>query len=214
MAVVFDAAVHCGANTQKGTPCSNRKGARTSHKGEGRCWKHGGASPQAEFAGQLVIARREAQVMGLPLDIDPIEAMLQLIKIAAGEVRYCSERVAELEDKDAAGPVRTVTMRPRKKGEAGAEGTTSSSEIQLGPPALHVWIRARNEAMDRLFGYTKAAIAVGIAERRIRIAKDQAANVAEAMRLLARALGRDPADPKVREAMRASLTVIDGGLAA
>lgn len=213
MPVVFDPAVHCGSKTQKGTPCTQRKGARTSHKGEGRCWKHGGASPQAEFAGQLVIARREAQVMGLPLDIDPIEAMLQLIKIAAGEVRYCSERVAELEDKDAAGPVKTVTVRPRKKA-GGAEGMTTSTEIQLGPPALHVWIRARNEAMDRLFGYTKAAIAVGIAERRIRIAQAQAANVAEAMRLFARALGRDPADPKVREAMRGSLTLIDGGVAA
>jgi hypothetical protein len=212
MAVQFDPEIHCGADTKASTPCKQRKGARTSHTGVGRCWKHGGASPQAEFAGQLVIARQEAQVMGVPLAISPVDAMLQLIEIAAGEVRYCSERVAELEDKDAAGPVKTVTMRPRKEA-GGAEGATNATEIQLGPPALHVWIRARNDAMDRLFGYTKAAIAIGIAERRVRIAEGQAQMIAEAMRRFAVAMGHDPSDPKVREGMRGSLTVIAGGAA-
>lgn len=204
----------CGATTKAGTPCKQRAGARTSHLGVGRCWKHGGRSPQAELAGQLVMARREAAVMGTPLAVEPIEAILQCIQIAAGEVRYASERIAELEEKDAAGPVRTVVDRPLQLARGEESATQRARELHLGPPALHIWIRARHEAMDRLVGYSKAAIAAGIAERQVKIAESQAQLLAEAMRRFAVSMGHDPADPRVREGLRASLTVIAGGRAA
>jgi len=162
------------------------------------------------MSGSLAIARREAQVMGVPLPIRPIDALLECIKIAAGEVRYCSDRIADLTLEQAAGPV--ITTRPLKE-EKGAESRTERVEDH-GPPALHIWIKARHEAMDRLVTYSKIALANRIDERLVEIAKEEANQVAEAMKLLARALGFDPADPKVREAMRGSLTAIDGGLAA
>ena len=88
---------NCGAKTRKGTPCEQRAGHGTKHPGIGRCSKHGGSSPNAEVSGQVTLARREAQVMGQPLDMEPHTAILECIKIAAGEVQYASERIAELD---------------------------------------------------------------------------------------------------------------------
>lgn len=205
-----DSTPRCGSTKSDGSGhCTQIAGWGTTHVGVGRCKLHGGASPLAELSGQLVIARHEAQVMGVPLPADPLEAILQCIAIAAGEVRYCSDRIAELEERDAAGPVRTITTKPVKGG--GKDDRTT--EIQLGPPALHIWIKARHEAMDRLVVYSKVALANKIDERRVDLAKRQAETVAEAMRLLATRLGHDPAEPKVREAMRGSLTVIAAGAA-
>lgn len=200
----------CGAKTRRGKPCKQPQGHGTGHPGTGRCKLHGGASPQAEVSGAVVLARREAQVMGIPMDLEPHDALLECIRIAAGEVHYASERIVELEPGQAVGPV--VSTRPLKY-EKGAESSTERVE-EHGPPALHIWIEARHQAMDRLVNYSRIAIAAGIAERQVKLAEGQAEQLAEAMRRLAAALGYDPADPKVREAMRGSLTVIDGGLAA
>jgi hypothetical protein len=78
-------------------------GSGTGHVGVGRCKLHGGASPRAEVSGALVLARREAVVMGCPLDIDPHDALLECIRIAAGEVQYASEQIAKLQVDVAAG---------------------------------------------------------------------------------------------------------------
>lgn len=200
----------CGAKTRRGSPCDRDAGWGTSHPGVGRCRFHGGASPQAEMSGLVELARREATVMGRPLDVDPHEAILECIRITAGEVQYASERIAELEDGDAVGPV--VSTRPLKL-EGGAESSHQRVEDH-GPPALNIWIDARHKAMDRLVTYSKVAIAAGIAERQITIAEGQAQQIADTMRRFAQALGFSPADPRVREAMRGSLTLIAGGRAA
>lgn len=200
----------CGAKARSGKPCGRPAGWGTGHAGVGRCKLHGGASPNAEVSGAVELARREAAVMGIPTDLEPHDALLECIRISAGEVRYASDRIAELEPGQATGPV--VSTRPLKY-EKGAESETQRVE-EHGPPALHIWIAVRHKAMDRLVDYSRIAIAAGIAERHVKVAEGQAQQLAEAMRRLAEALGFNPADPKVREAMRGSLTVIDGGLAA
>jgi hypothetical protein len=43
------------------------------------------------------LARREQQIMGAPLSIEPQDAILECIAISAGEVAYASERIAELQ---------------------------------------------------------------------------------------------------------------------
>lgn len=154
--------------------------------------------------------------MGVPLSIEPQEAILECIRIAGGEVRYCSDRIAELEAEGVALAAAVVTTheRPRKyeKGEDSPSETVT--EVKHEAPALHIWVQARHQAMDRLVSYSAAAIKAGIAERLVKIAEDQAQMLAEAMRRMAEALGHRPSDPRVREAMRASLTLIAGGHAA
>src|SRR6188472_4367946 len=103
----------CHAETRAGGHCKKSKGWGTNHPGVGRCKLHGGASPQAEVSGVVQLAQRESVVMGAPLEnLRPEEALLECIRITGGEVRYASERIAELDPEEVVGPV--VTTRPLK----------------------------------------------------------------------------------------------------
>lgn len=155
----------CGAKKKRGGWCTNVAGKGTGHVGQGRCFLHGGASPQAEVAGQVILARREMAVMGRPLNVTPHEAILECIRIAAGEVQYASERIAELDLEQAVGPV--VTTKTVEFGEG------SSHETAEGAPALNIWIVVRHAAMDRLVKFSKTAIDAGVAERQVELAERQ-----------------------------------------
>jgi hypothetical protein len=179
----------CGAKTRKGTPCRQRAGHGTNHPGIGRCSRHGGASPNAEVAGQVFLARREAAVMGRPLDIEPHEAILECIRIAAGEVQYASERIAELEPEQAVAPLVSTHERPRK-GEYGFEEHDDNvTETKTDQPALHIWIVARRQAMDRLVTYSATAIKAGIDERRVKLAESQGQLLVQVIRGVLQELG-------------------------
>lgn len=205
----------CGAETRSKTPCAKTAGWGTQHAGTGRCKLHGGASPQAELAGIVHLARHEATVMGQPLDIEPHEAILQCIAIAAGEVRYASDQIAELEADQVLVQSMTTKSRPLSLGKEGEDADTLVEEITTTTSVeLHVWIVVRQKATDRLVTYAAAALKAGVEERRVRIAEDMASQIAQSMRAFAIAMGLDPRDAKVRAGMRASLTVIEGGLAA
>lgn len=197
----------CGAQTRAGKPCARTAGYGTSHVGVGRCKNHGGASPQAELGGRVALARREAAVLGHALEIDPIDAILQCVYIAAGEVRYYSDRIAELRDDEVMGPVTTTVDRDAH----GSDQAVSYHQVTEAPPALNVWIRARREAMVDLREHSRVAIAAGIEERRVKIAEDQGAMLAEVVRNILAALGHKLDDPEVREVVRHQFTLIRGG---
>jgi hypothetical protein len=191
----------CGAKASTtGKPCTRTAGWGTGHAGTGRCKFHGGASPQAELSGAVHLARREATVMGAPLDVEPHVAILECIRIAAGEVRYASEQIAALDPDHAAGPI--VTTVERIGGENGG-----SSETRHGPSALHIWVVARHQAMDRLVDYSKVAINAGIEERRVKLAEQQGALLAQAIRGILAELGVGDR-PDVPGIVRRHLTLV------
>lgn len=199
--------VACGAKTRAGRPCLKPAGAGTTHVGVGRCRLHGGASPNAEVAGQVALARREAVVMGVPIDVEPHAAILTCIRIAAGEVQYCSERIAELEPEDAVGAVTIRTVRPLKL-EQGAESSHRTvEETRFDAPALHIWILARRQATDRLVAYSAAALKAGVEQRRVEIAEQQGQLLVEVIRGVLHDLG--VADhPEAPAVVRHHLTLI------
>ena len=199
----------CGAKTRRGTACKRQAGWGTSHLGTGRCRRHGGASPQAELSGQLVIARHQAQVMGTPLPIEPHEAILQCIAIAAGEVRYASERIAELELDEAAGSVVTTHIRPLKLEKGADDSTSTVQEIRHEAPALHIWIVTRRQAMDRLVQYSATALKAGVEERRVRVAETVGQALADAIRGVLTDLGVID-DPRAPAVVRKHLTLVAG----
>jgi hypothetical protein len=179
----------CGAKTKAGTPCKKRAGHGTEHVGEGRCRLHGGASPRAELAGQVTLARREAAVMGVPLDIEPHNAILECIRIAAGEVQYASERIAELDQAEAVGPIVTTLTRPLSYGKEGESKTETAKEIKHEAPALHIWITTRRQAMDRLVQYSAVALKAGVEQRRVELAEQQGQLLAQVIRGILEDLG-------------------------
>lgn len=200
----------CGAKTRTGGRCGKAPGWGTSHLGAGRCKLHGGNTPTGELSGNLQLARRDAIVMGAPLPIDPHDAILQAIHITAGEVRYCSDRIAELDG--ALVPVETVKTRPLSHGKDGESEKHTVEEItRTTDVRLHAWIDARKDAMNRMVAYSAAALKAGVEERQVRVAEQYGAEIAEAMRAFALAVGLDPAEERVRRALRSTLRLIEGG---
>lgn len=191
----------CGAETRKGSPCGRPAGWGTSHPGAGSCKLHTGATPAGELHGQILLARRDMIAMGAPLPIEPHEAILECIRITAGEVLFCSERIAELELSDLVGPVLTSSV---KHG-----GEVDEETMREGAPTVHVWIAVRRTAMDRLVAYSAAALRAGIEERRVRIAEDQAQLLAQAVRGIMRDLGVEDR-PDAPAIVRRHLTMISG----
>jgi hypothetical protein len=178
---VIDA--YCGAKTRADTRCRRPAGWGTDHAGHGPCKLHLGSTPNHQLAGVVHLARREMGAMGRPLDIDPATALLELIRIAAGEVQWASEKVYEL-DHDAVFVVdQTTKTRPLSFGKEGESRKKKVREVTTtNEVRLHAWIRVRHEASDRLHAYVKTALANNIAERHVRLAELQGVALATAIR--------------------------------
>ena len=207
----------CGAKTRSGATCKHEAGWGTQHVGVGRCKLHGGSTPYGQVNGVLELARREQVVMGAPIRISPQDAILECIAIAAGEVRYCSDMVAELSAAEAVGPVTTSMLRVAVDGaedqadeDASAPELVTAAETRYGPPQLHIWILARDRALDRLMLYTTAALKLHIEERLVRIAEGQAALLAQAVKGILSDLGVQD-HPEAPSIVRRHLTLLAGG---
>jgi hypothetical protein len=85
--------------------------------------------------------------MGAPKEINPVDALYWCIKISAGEVEWLSDRIAELDKED------------------WFENTVLGKQ-------MHLLVRERKEAVERLAGFSKTAISLGLAERAVRLAEN------------------------------------------
>jgi hypothetical protein len=199
----------CGARTRAGSPCQRPAGEGTSHgpngtgPGVGRCAVHGGATPTHEKNAAGKQAQLAAQVMGAPLDIGPHEAIAWCVRITAGEVVYCSDRIRELQP----GDVVVADTMERSHQELDRFGeihdlveTRDSSQARL-----HIWIEARAEAMKRLAHFSKLAVDAGVAERQVALVEQWAEGLAAYTRTLVGALGLDLHDAHVRTAVEQTL---------
>ncbi len=63
----------CGAKTKTGRPCRHPKGFRTDHPGSGRCYRHGGASPN----GNKAAVREQMASLATEVDVEPQEVLLK-----------------------------------------------------------------------------------------------------------------------------------------
>ena len=147
--------------------------------------------------------------MGVPLPIEPGEAILQCIAIAAGEVRYAAEQIDKLTLDDAVGPLVKTTERPLSLGKEGEDPERMVTETRHEAPALHIWIVTKHAAMDRLVQYSVAALKAGVEERRVRVAENIGQALADAIKgvLADLGVGEDPRAPAV---VRKHLTLMAG----
>jgi hypothetical protein len=96
----------CDAKACHGGGCRRPAGWGTSHRGRAPCRLHGGCLPN-------VVARYEQQAaldfainaLGAEVDDEPLEAMLQAVRLASGTVAYWRRRVHGVEE-----PSETLTQ--------------------------------------------------------------------------------------------------------
>jgi hypothetical protein len=97
----------CGALTQKGGPCQQRKGSRTDHPGYGNCAKHGGNTEAGvksamKEMGRDLIQEYKAQHLRFGgsrhdpsiASLTPEQALLEEVRRSAAMVRFLEERIA------------------------------------------------------------------------------------------------------------------------
>lgn len=149
----------------------------TSQRSRGRGECHGSAVAdtdrcrmhQGKRAADVISeaeARKAVATYGLPRDISPTEALLEEVRYTAGHVAWLRERVAELEERDLVWGVTEETDTQASE----FPGTNTTRAAKPNP-----WLQLYREERKHLLDVTKVAIAVGIEERRVRLAEAQGA---------------------------------------
>jgi hypothetical protein len=165
--------------------CMKKKGWGTDHPGIGACKYHGGNAATHRAAAER---QRQIEFMGRPKEISPIDAIIWAIKVTAGEVEWLSSQIAEINDEN------------------------KWIEFTITGQQMHVFQRARADAMDRLVRYSKDAIALGLAERAVRMAETFGASIARLLAGIYNDMDLTPAQKSVWPVIvRRHLILLEGG---
>jgi hypothetical protein len=168
----------CGGTNRQHQPCGNSAGYKTDHPGSGNCAFHGGSTPSGKTAAMMARATEAVQTYGLPRDISPTDALLEEVRYSAGHVAWLREMVQSFEAGD------LVWGKTEEVARAGGEFPGTDTTHAATP---NIWLELYYRERKHLLDVTKAAIAVGIEERRVRLAEAQGAVVADVIRrILAR----------------------------
>ena len=167
--------MRCAAKRRNGEGCG-----AWAVKGSTVCRMHGGSSPQARQAAARRVqeekAAKEAQRLAQPIETDPSQALLDLVSSAAGEVAYWRNRVDEIQDRDEKRLTSGLTKITEGKDRGGV--TTLCTVETVAAIEYRMWV----DAQERLARYATAALRAGVEERRVRLAEDQGALVAQVIR--------------------------------
>ena len=143
--------------------------------GQRRCRMHGGSSPVALRAAQRRIASveaaRQVESWGGRLDVNPAEAILELVQGKAAEVAYWNHRVAGLDEDERAG----LLVAESTFGE-GPQGPVDTVTRKVAP---HVFVSLLHKAQDQLASFSAAALRAGVDDALVRLATVQASAVVE-----------------------------------
>jgi len=136
--------------------------------GQRVCWKHGGATPGGKAKGQRVRqeveARRLLATYGVAVDTNPVDALLDEVRWTAGHVAWLREKVQEVEQETLVWG-KTEVVNKAATEFAGVDTTEAAKP--------NVWLVLYQQERKHLVDVCKTAIAVGLAERQVRLAERQ-----------------------------------------
>jgi hypothetical protein len=139
---------------QKKQQCGKPAGWGTDHVGSGLCRIHGGTSPGGRKQGQRIAATKAARTLGLPVEIDPAEALLQEVWRSQGHVIWYGEVVAQLRKSD-------VGWGITKEKRGGDDwGTTNEAKV-------NIYVALYNEERKHLARVSAEAIKAGVEQKRL-----------------------------------------------
>lgn len=192
----------CSARkTSTGEPCKN-----WAIKGATVCRNHGGSAPQVKAAAKRKLqqqgAERALALFNAPKDVDPSQALLDLVHWTAGEVEYWREQVRVIAETDEG----SLTWgKTREKAGGHDTGTTHEAKPHVAYAMLYA-------SQDRLAQYAAAALKAGVDQRRVELAENQGALVASAVKAILAALNLTPEQQElVPTVVPAQLRLLAGG---
>lgn len=160
-------------------------------KGQTICTKHGGGARQIRAATKRRLALGEAQAelnrLGIPIEVDPADAMLQMVYEAAGNVAFLRMRVQQLEQGVLVDPGEDE-VREGRPGQAVADLSVARIADRVDPTnwkaAPHVLVTMYNDERERLVRWAKACRDAGVEEHRIKLVERQGEMLADVLRAL------------------------------
>lgn len=147
--------------------CTLPAGQGTEHLGYGACQYHGGNSPSLKKNAVKALLRD----MAAELDMDPHDALLFTVRLAAGTVAWLRVRIEEI-------------------GELTDDMSTSERAAHMD--MVRMLSDMYGEERDRLTKTAKLAIDAGIDERRISLEEEQGELIAKAVTGILADLGLTP----------------------
>lgn len=185
----------CGARKKGGGTCRRPAGWGTDHAGSGTCKLHLGSTGNHKKKAELVQARAAAEQWGLPVEVGPKEALLDELWCSKGLVAFYADQVAQLEAEEMHGPV------------GGGQGGFPEEKP-------NIWILLHQQERRHLTAVAKTCHDVGVDEWRMEMAEKVGEMVARVIRAFCEMRGLSLEEPATREAVVASLKLIEGGRAA
>lgn len=173
----------CGAQRvgqPEGVTCKMLAGYRTDHLGTGRCYRHGGCTPQQTKGAHREMAAAIVATYGEPQEGDPFDIIIAEIARTNGHVLWLGEIIAEME----------AEALIWGKTEESANDGPMGGNIEKHAAGVNVWLQLYREERTHLVKVCKEAISVGIAERQVRLAEQTG-------QILAQVLKATLADPEL-----------------
>lgn len=162
-----------GPKRQTDGVCTQHAGWGTDHPGFGRCKLHGGSTPSHSKAALVEMARQAVETYGLPRDIDPAQALLEEVARTAGHVAWLGEKIREIEPE--------ALVWGRSKAEKITASEYPGTNVTIAAE-VNVWLELYRAERKHLVDVSKAAIAAKIDERRVRLAEQHGALLADVLR--------------------------------
>lgn len=159
-----------------GDLCTWRAGTGTSHPGIGRCSRHGGNRPDGVREAAWVVAHGFATA----LDVTPWEGLLWAVRIAAGRVAFCEQKLG--------------TAWDDRQLEPPQDGLGQVGSIAEGGQNLNYWVKQAELWHTKLAQVSKLAIDAGVAERLVRQLELEAQLMLRATKLTLDELGLSDED--------------------
>lgn len=165
----------CKAHRNDGLPCGFWPVA-----GLLVCKRHGGGSRLSKEKSAKYKQEEKARKMAVrfadAIEVNPVEALLDLIYHSAGHVKFYLEQVNELVDVDTEKLVWGDTKLMDKTG-GDDWGTTSVEEA-----GVNMWLKLYNDERDRLASLIEKAVKLNIDDRRVQIAENQGRQIGDVLK--------------------------------
>jgi hypothetical protein len=152
-------ALTCLEVRKDGEICTRVAGAGTNHRGTGPCRWHGGMSEDESLIGAWVMAHAYAK----ELECTPWEALLRVVKIAAGKVAYCKYKLGDADNDE---------------------------DLEPGG-RLFYWVTLEERWVVNLAKMAQVAINAGVAERLVRQVELEGQLMVRAAQLTFEEMGMD-----------------------
>lgn len=164
------------------------------HGGANRASKVRAAENRAEAAAAEAVRSAvvgmggAAPLLGALIDVpNPKAMLLELIGWSAGHVEFYRGQVQALGGAHLLIQGTRGVSRTERKGSEGGNHTDVTQTVTEVGPEVHLWLRKYDEERDRLAGLCVKAVQIGLEEKVVQLAQDQAARVAEAFSWVQRA---------------------------